>query len=432
MNKKILLSLAVIGVAAAIAVGGTIAYFSDTETSTGNTFTAGAIDLKIDNESYVTNENGELVSSPGTSWVLSDLTDQLFFDFSDLKPGDVGEDTISLHVDSNDAWACMNITLTGTPENGQTEPEAAEDGTDGTDEGELQDELYFAFWADDGDNVYEEGEVIFAEGLAKDLFDGGELALADSQTNVWRDNPGTPLAGETDYYIGKVWCYGDLTETFYPQDDINTSGPLDRGTGFACDGSSVTNVSQTDGIVADVEFYAEQSRNNDDFVCGQQCPEPGTTLDEINVGDDGSMTSHNAMGWFNFPGIGNYGGGDPTGTYVFAMIGGDDDDNDVCDTEESSATFVMDAGACTATELVVRHLDGSANDSFDVYVNGNLIDSYAGNQYTGEEWTETSFDLGIYSFSGTATIELDVTGNYPWGSCPTYGQGAVNWAKITN
>jgi len=48
MNKKILISLSVIGVVAAMAIGGTIAYFNDTETSTGNIFTAGSIDLKVD------------------------------------------------------------------------------------------------------------------------------------------------------------------------------------------------------------------------------------------------------------------------------------------------------------------------------------------------------------------------------------------------
>ncbi len=48
--KKILISLGVIGAVAAIAVGGTIAYFSDTETSSGNTFTAGTIDISIDGQ----------------------------------------------------------------------------------------------------------------------------------------------------------------------------------------------------------------------------------------------------------------------------------------------------------------------------------------------------------------------------------------------
>ena len=46
--KKILTSLAVIAVVGAIVAGATSAFFSDTETSAGNTFTAGSIDLKID------------------------------------------------------------------------------------------------------------------------------------------------------------------------------------------------------------------------------------------------------------------------------------------------------------------------------------------------------------------------------------------------
>jgi len=47
--KKILLSIATLGVAGAVVIGGTTAIFSDSEVSTGNTFTAGAIDLQIDN-----------------------------------------------------------------------------------------------------------------------------------------------------------------------------------------------------------------------------------------------------------------------------------------------------------------------------------------------------------------------------------------------
>lgn len=50
MNKKILISLSVIGAVAAIAIGGTVAYFSDTETSTGNTFTAGTLNLTVDDQ----------------------------------------------------------------------------------------------------------------------------------------------------------------------------------------------------------------------------------------------------------------------------------------------------------------------------------------------------------------------------------------------
>lgn len=53
--KKILLSLATIGVVGAIVAGATSAYFSDTEISTGNTFTAGTIAISLaDNASWST------------------------------------------------------------------------------------------------------------------------------------------------------------------------------------------------------------------------------------------------------------------------------------------------------------------------------------------------------------------------------------------
>jgi len=46
--KKIIVSLGIVGVVAVVVIGGTIAYFNDTETSTGNIFTAGSIDLTVD------------------------------------------------------------------------------------------------------------------------------------------------------------------------------------------------------------------------------------------------------------------------------------------------------------------------------------------------------------------------------------------------
>ena len=46
--KKILLSLGTIAIVGALVAGATGAFFNDTETSTGNVFTAGSIDLKVD------------------------------------------------------------------------------------------------------------------------------------------------------------------------------------------------------------------------------------------------------------------------------------------------------------------------------------------------------------------------------------------------
>ena len=46
--KRILISLSIVGVVAAIGIGATIAYFNDVETSQGNILVAGTMDLKVD------------------------------------------------------------------------------------------------------------------------------------------------------------------------------------------------------------------------------------------------------------------------------------------------------------------------------------------------------------------------------------------------
>ena len=48
MKKKVLMSLFSIAIVSTMITGGVIAYFSDTETSTGNSFTAGTIDIRLD------------------------------------------------------------------------------------------------------------------------------------------------------------------------------------------------------------------------------------------------------------------------------------------------------------------------------------------------------------------------------------------------
>jgi len=268
--KKIILSITSIIFASAILAGGTGAFLSDTEKSTGNTFASGIIDLKVDNESYITDEWGNLAFSSSTSWSLSPLAGKLFFNFPDVKPGDIGEDTISLHVNNNNAWACMNMLITSTLENGQTGPEDLIDPTGNNNGGELQENLYFKFWADDGDNVYEQGEYIFKRGWAKNIFNGGNWALADSKTNIWSGSG--PLLGNTVKYIGKAWCFGDMSEAPVAQDGFGktgSNGPLVRGTGFVCEGERIGNIVQSDSITVDVTFSVIQSRNNSKFLCSK-------------------------------------------------------------------------------------------------------------------------------------------------------------------
>ncbi|MCH7598046.1 hypothetical protein IID27_03365, partial [Patescibacteria group bacterium] len=158
--KKILLSLSMIVFAGAIIAGATGAFFSDTETSTGNTFTAGAIDLGIDNTSYY---NG--VAHDGTTWSMTfdlDESGELFFNFSDIKPGDYGEDTISIHINNNEAWLCADVTLVSDNDNTCTEPENdvdAENGIVAREKGIRIAEIILGLFAihNDGFQVIESG-----------------------------------------------------------------------------------------------------------------------------------------------------------------------------------------------------------------------------------------------------------------------------------
>ena len=94
------------------------------------------------------------VYNTATSWLSDDLTIEKFFDFNDLKPGDWGEDTLSMLVGSNEAYACANIKVTENSDNGMVDSEdemdSAIDGLDGTPNGDLANEINFVVWLDDG------------------------------------------------------------------------------------------------------------------------------------------------------------------------------------------------------------------------------------------------------------------------------------------
>lgn len=138
--KRILLSLVVIvGVSAAVA-GATRAYFSDTETSTGNTFAAGTLDLEF----------GAGNSIP--------------FNVSDVVPGQSGTGKVTLTnaTGSIDGVLDVNLENLVEAENGLVEPElAAGDYDNGGDLG--LDSLQIAFFVDvNKDGVWNNGDIKLA------------------------------------------------------------------------------------------------------------------------------------------------------------------------------------------------------------------------------------------------------------------------------
>ena len=267
--RKILLSVFSIGVVALVAFVATSAFFSDTETSTGNTFVAGAIDLKIGNTSYV-DQGGGLVTNTDSSWSLTDLTIEKFFDFEDLKPGDWGEDTIGIQVNSNEAWLCAAVDITANDENVALEPELEEgdspDDPSNLFDGELASQLQFFFWVDDGDNVYEDNETFIAKGYASDLLANPVLPLQDKDTKFF-EAAGGIRPGET-YHIGKIWCFGELKVTEATPGQY--SNPIESQHLVTCNGEPVNNMAQTDLLRGDITFYAEQTRHNENFLCSDR------------------------------------------------------------------------------------------------------------------------------------------------------------------
>lgn len=183
--KRSVIMIGVVALAAALTVGGTIMYFSDTETSAGNVFKAGKLNLAVASEcSYNGKEcicDGPACQWAGTdepctcAWEEKDLAGELFFNLDDVKPGDFGEATIGLRVRDNDAWVCAQVAKIENYDNGCEAPELAAEtakygagnetcGDPGEGEGELGDHLLLTMWQDDDcDNVLDEGESVYFE-----------------------------------------------------------------------------------------------------------------------------------------------------------------------------------------------------------------------------------------------------------------------------
>jgi hypothetical protein len=198
-----------------------MALFEDEENSTGNAITAGKLDLEID---WTEHYNGEEVET-------QDLTNDPgpVFELGDVKPGDHGEATISLHNYDNPAWVHMAGVLTADDDNGLTEPESEVDGTGGDGEGELADELLARMWydgtdddEDGGNNEFDDGEVLIAEGTLRDVMaQVNDGVLLEDQTRTTEDGDGGTCSTSEAWKIDETPSVGD---TAGPNDEVEITG----------------------------------------------------------------------------------------------------------------------------------------------------------------------------------------------------------------
>jgi len=280
MNTKILASLVLIGIAISGITMGTVAYFSDIEKSTGNTFTAGSLDLKVDSTchywqyDYVTKlyvDKGCGTGAEHGNWALDDLSSGVhkFFNFVDIKPGDYGEDTVSLHVYDNDAWGRLVIGALVDTEGSPacTEPESAAEVDCPHLTGELRQNLLFKVWLDEGAAPGFQNSI---PGETQDPTEGDNIRQAQEPILI-TEGPIDAIGETWDLAPGLIMAYNRPPCTgLHPEKicrGLTSDGHLVGsvtyyfGIGWILP-STVGNEAQTDVFGGDMTFQVVQYRNN--------------------------------------------------------------------------------------------------------------------------------------------------------------------------
>lgn len=199
-RRKLLAGLGAVGVASAGAGLGTTAYFNDEETFANNILQAGEFDLKVDwQHTYYGAMEDDVYAEAGRPYVSAfpdsdgdgvrdelmtrseiadaetDLTveeaeeayraqfadlpndfDEPLINLDDVKPGDSGCVSLSLHLFDNPGHIWLGARNVSMSENGQTEPEAEVDETAEGD-GELAEKVNARLWYDDGNCELDSG-----------------------------------------------------------------------------------------------------------------------------------------------------------------------------------------------------------------------------------------------------------------------------------
>jgi len=267
MSKRILVSLSIIGVVAVIAIGATTAYFSDTETSQDNTFSAGTLDLQVvfpyEGEPYpgfppTKTYNGENI--PGV-------------EIRDIKPGDSG--FLRYHVNNiGTIGGELYITLANVSNSpGVTpEPEPLPDN------GELGENLLINIWYGDESEYPNYSKHIVKDKKLNDLSNvryllGDLTAEGDPTTTDGKDvyikwelpsSVGNEVQGDVVSFDVDL----DLMQKGGTFDDLMGWWKFDEGTGdIAYDSSGYGNDGTIHGATwADGKFGKALSFDGDDYV----------------------------------------------------------------------------------------------------------------------------------------------------------------------
>ena len=124
--QKILISLMAIALVVGLVGAGTMAYFSDTETSSGNTFTAGTLNIALGTTSWSANFSNMKPGDTVTSTIPVNSTGSLPLDY-----------TITTSLSGNLTWGAHPCTVTSVRVDGTSTSSDSLTAAGGTDESDV-------------------------------------------------------------------------------------------------------------------------------------------------------------------------------------------------------------------------------------------------------------------------------------------------------
>ena len=281
-RRRILGGIGAIGVASAGAGLGTTAFFSDSESFTDNTITAGQFELHVTQSTHVVDQDGigpdeqtfdEMLAAAQDAADPNETIEVLdgFLDIEDAKPGDSYKYCWDICVKHNPGY--VQITLDSEESTGN------DNGITHTDASGLLSEYMLAVVTIDDQQAGDSEEIVF-QGTLGELIeeweDSGLIhAFAGTETEVNDDN-GEETEIEVVEYC-HLPCESEVEGAELAEDtvevcvylylpshaDIGEDVEVD-GTTFAVDASmSPGNLVQGASFDGDVHFAAEQCRHND-------------------------------------------------------------------------------------------------------------------------------------------------------------------------
>jgi hypothetical protein len=153
-----------------------------------------------------------------------------------------------------------------------------------------------------------------------------------------------------------------------------------------------------------------------------------TVIDDVDVGDVSAESGHNLVGWG--PALAPSGGwGGAAGGIL------DTDDNDLRvtwgpneDENGQSASLTLTTGDFVGITLTIIALDGIADDSFEVYIDDELVYDYSADQSQTEYWVKHGIPVHVQKRT-TITLTITATGE-GWSGRTIYGQLAISYVAL--